>query len=184
MRMRLPKVSGFVVAALVLGLIAIIADRLVARPGDDGDWNPRVVQRQQLRFLGAYITDYGRQHGRPAFHLDSVEAHLDSATRARFHDYRTDIWGNPVHYWWDETRFHLSSGAGLAPRQRERKEDSIAAAWKALGRAVDGWEHVGAIQRRISINEEYWWPEEARGRKNSLGQFTRAAAVQMPVIVR
>ena len=170
---------------LTLGcaLIGLIADRTASRSGDD-DWNPRVAQRQQLRFLSAYITDYGRRYGRPAFHLDSVEAHLDSATRARFADYRTDIWGDRVYYWWDENSFTLTSNAGLDPAQRTRKEDSIAATWKAHGRDANSWHAIGVISRRLSVIERYGWPAEVRGRKNSLGQFTQANQVNAPFIVR
>lgn len=180
----MPKVTQVLIAALVLVVGALVVDRRNARSDEDPAWDPRVAQRQQLRFLGAYITDYGRRFGRPAFHLDSVEIHLDSATRAKFSEYRTDIWGDRVYYMWDVTTFTLVSRGGLRQDQRERREDSIAAAWKSIGRPVTGWDAIGRIQRRVQIIEEYWWPEAARGRRNSLGQFTQAPADYRPIIVR
>lgn len=180
---RATWLTWILLATLTLALLALGVDRASNR-SEEGAWNPRVAQRQQLRYLSAYVTDYGRRFGRPAFHLDSVEAHLDSATRAKFADYRTDIWGNRVHYWWDETSFTLTSSAGLTSKQRTRKEDSIAASWKARGRDVSSWHAVGVISRRLSVIERYGWPTEVRGRRNSLGQFTQSPQVNAPFVVR
>ena len=184
MTIRVSRSTRVLSALLGVALSAFIADHMTRSSHDHAAWNPRVAQRAQLRWLSAYITDYGRRYGRPAFHLDSVEAHLDSATRAKFSDYRTDIWGRSVYYWWDETTFTLTSSAGLTPRQRVRKEDSIAESWKAQGRDASGWQAIGVISRRLSVIERYGWPAEVRGHRNSLGQFTQAPLVTAPVIVR
>src|SRR5688572_11033477 len=98
MRIAIPRVRRSLVVALSFAAVAALVAIRNARPGPD--WNFRVAQRQQLRWMSAYITAYAREHGRPAFYLDSVVAHLDSATAAQFNDYRYDLWGDRVYYWW------------------------------------------------------------------------------------
>lgn len=73
---------------------------------------PRVGQLMYNRVLAARIHAYARTHGRPAYFLDSVEVHLDSAARVEFQRLRTDLWGEPVEYVWSWCDFMLGSEGG------------------------------------------------------------------------
>lgn len=174
---RLP----FLIAAAVALLAGAISLRSQAQ--EEPDWNPRVAQRQQLRWLSAYITAYARDYGRPAFYLDSVVAHLDSATAVRFNSYLVDLWGDKVYYRWDEQSFELSSRAGLSPRRHSQLQDSVRLARLARGDS-SGVTRPWTLAKRFDIREEYWWPVEARGRRNRLGQFTRMPGASEPILIR
>ena len=171
-----------VVAALLIAIVAAVIDLRAEREAPDA-WNARAAQRQRLRWMSAYVTAYGRQYGRPAFYLDSVIAHLDSATAAQFNAYRTDFWGESVNYSWNERTFELRSTAGLFGPRLDRTEDSVRALWIARGDSMR-LSHPGAIFDRLVVREEYWWPVEARGRRNQLGQYTRVPGVNEPMLIR
>lgn len=173
-----PALLVLLVSAGIAGLVDLRATRLTHEY-----WNPRVAQRQQIRWLSAYITAYARKYGRPAFHLDSVVAHLDSATARQFRTYLVDLWGERVYYWWNEQTFELSSAAGLSPDRRARMEDSVRTLRFARGDTA-GLSHPFALTKRFEVREEYWWPAEARGRRNRWGQYTRDPIFNEPILIR
>ena len=72
----------------------------------------RVAQLMYNRMLALRIEAYAREYGRPAYYLDSVMAHLDSADAKIVSELRTDLWGKPVHYFWTWCFFTLTSSAG------------------------------------------------------------------------
>ena len=110
----------------VISIGAIVATQLARRERHDHLYF-RAVQRQYLRWLAYRITAYAREYGRPAFHLDSVTAHMDSARAAEFRRLTQE---QQFQRWMAETR-------------------------------------------RLEVREEYGWPPEARGRRNSFGQFAK-----------
>lgn len=180
--MRIPRVRAPLLIAVGVALVAGVVDFRASRR-QESNWNPRVAQRQQIRWLSAYITAYARDYGRPAFHIDSVISHLDSATAAQFRAYLVDLWGDKIYYRWDEQSFYLMSNAGLSFRRKNYLQDSTNKA--RIARGDTAWRtHPWAIARHFDIREEYWWPVEARGRKNRLGQFTRNPGLNEPILVR
>lgn len=182
MKIAPQRVRASLLGAFALAAIAALVDlRITHRT--ESHWNPRVAQRQQLRWLSAYITAYAREYGRPAFYLDSVAAHLDSATAARFKSYLVDLWGDRIYYRWDEQSFELSSRAGLSPRRHSELQDSVRVARLARGDS-SGVTRPWTVAKYFDVREEYWWPVEARGRRNRLGQFTRNPAMNEPILVR
>lgn len=74
----------------------------------------RVAQLMYNRMLALRIEAYAREYGRPAYYLDSVMAHLDSADVKIVSGLRTDLWGEPVHYFWTWCWFTVTSRAGRA----------------------------------------------------------------------
>jgi hypothetical protein len=168
--------------ALAMTAIAALVDLQVTR-GKPVEWDLRVTQRQQLRWMSAYITAYAREYGRPAFYPDSVIAHLDSATAAQFTAYLKDVWGDKVWYWWNEQTFELSSAGGISPWRSARMQDSIRALRIARGDTA-GLFRPFALAKRLDIREEYWWPVEARGRRNSWGQYTREPGFNQPILIQ
>lgn len=166
------------VIATIAGLLDLEASRRVRE-----DWNPRVTQRQQIRWLSAYITAYAMEYRRPAFHLDSVVAHLDSATAARFKDYLVDLWGDRIFYWWNEQTFELGSPGGISPERHTRMADSVRALRIARGDTA-GLSHPFALAKRFDVRERYWWPVEARGRRNAWGQYTREPGFNAPMLIK
>ena len=155
----------------VISIGAPVATQLARRERHDHLYF-RAVQRQYLRWLAYRITAYAREYGRPAFHLDSVTAHMDSARAAEFNRNLVDIWGRPVFYHWDESRFTLASDAGAA-RIRDRPYDSVRAAEFRRLTQEQQFQRWMAETRRLEVREEYGWPPEARGRRNSFGQFAK-----------
>jgi len=182
MTSKRPKVRDTAVLAATIAVVTTLAAFHVTREASASS-NPRAAQRQRLRWMSAYVTAYARQYGRPAFYLDSVTAHLDSATAAQFNAYRTDLWGEGVAYSWDERTFELRSSAGYFASQRDRMEDSVRALLIARGDSI-GLSRPGETVRRFFVREEYWWPAEARGRRNSLGQYTQAPGLNAPILIR
>jgi hypothetical protein len=159
------------IAIAIISLGALVATRVAARERND-HLRYRAVQRQYLRWLAYRVKAYAREHGRPAFHLDSVTAHMDSARAAEFRRNLIDIWGQPVFYHWDESRFILGSFAGTS-RLRDRPYDSVRAAeFQKLTREQQ-FQRWMAETRRVEVREEYAWPPEARGRRNALGQYIK-----------
>ena len=72
----------------------------------------RVAQFMYNRMLALRIEAYAREYGRPAYYLDSVMAHLDSADAKIVSGLRTDLWGKPVLYFWTWCWFTVTSRAG------------------------------------------------------------------------
>src|SRR5687767_2788795 len=132
MRLVSVRVRWTFPVALALVTIAALVDHQLTRV-KPVQWDPRVTQRQQLRWMSAYITAYAREYGCPAFYLSFVLAHLDTATAAQFTAYMRDVWGDRVWYWWNEQTFELSSGGGISPLRSMQIQDSVRAARIARG---------------------------------------------------
>lgn len=109
---------------------------------------PRAVQLMYNRMLALRIIDYARTHRRPAYYMDSVLAHLDSAEARLVSDLGTDLWGGRVYYAWTWCDFRLSSDAGEPWPRSQAAWDSTWREARARGRL--GMPHV--------ISEEYPWP--------------------------
>ncbi|HVX41170.1 MAG TPA: hypothetical protein VHB25_16505 [Gemmatimonadaceae bacterium] len=77
--------------------------------GQPETMNPRAAERERLRYLRARVVEYATLFHRPAFTLDSVAAHLDSAEAAQFESLRTNPWGSAVGYAWGPRSFELIS---------------------------------------------------------------------------
>jgi len=179
-----PRHLALTAAAIAASVVALVF--WLPEPGSDEDWNPRAAQRQQLRYLAARIVEYADRHGRPAFFLDSVAAHLDSAHASVFNRYRVDVWGDSVLYFWNERGFQLKSESGYNwPSERataaaDSVRPMIQACTESNGHSKN-WACMFAIDRRLSILEEYGWPQFVAGRRNSLGQYV--APVRTPIAV-
>jgi hypothetical protein len=76
----------------------------------------RPIQLMYNRMLAVRILAYSRRYGRPAYYLDSVVVHLDSAEAELVHDLRTDLWGQPVMYGWSYCGFSIGSSGETAGR--------------------------------------------------------------------
>lgn len=103
--------------------------------------SPRVVALMDNRMLARRILAYANAYGRPAYVLDSVEAHVDTSDAQLVSDLTTDPWGDPVHYDWNYCGFTLARTPGVA----------LPASW---------WR-----SRRYVVREDYAWPAHV-GRKN------------------
>jgi hypothetical protein len=109
----------------------------------------RVAQLMDNRLLALKIEAYAKRYGRPAYFLDSVVAHLDSADAAVFRRNLTDLWGDPVSYQWTWCDFTLVSWTGMRGRLLSvPASDSIRRAMALRGRM--GFPAV--------IDERYPWP--------------------------
>ncbi|MEJ7812754.1 MAG: hypothetical protein WKG32_20235 [Gemmatimonadaceae bacterium] len=104
--------------------------------------NRRVAQLMNNRLLAQRIAAYAQTYDRPAYHLDSVVAHLDSPDRRLVSELRTDLWGAPVLYLWSWCSFRLMSPGGRTGRASGRliMEDypwppGVAPAEKCSGRS-------------------------------------------------
>ena len=162
--------QSLLIAIAVVAAGVLVGTRVKGRGSYDHMY-ARAVQRQYLRWIAYRITAYAREYGRPAFHLDSVAAHLDSAKAAEFRRNLVDIWDRPVYYWWDECRFILSSSAGRS--NRDYPDDSPRTDSVVTLTQEQRFRAMMAADRRHTVREEYGWPPEARGRRNALGQFTK-----------
>lgn len=112
---------------------------------------PRVAQLMHNRMLALQVQAYARTYGRPAYYLDSVEAHLDSAERERVSALRTDLWGDSVTYFWSYCEFSVSSEAGVHGPNTKAAFDSTAR--EMARRNARTWP--------VSfIREEYAWPAD------------------------
>jgi len=87
---------------------------------------PRVTELTYIRLLSQWVDDYARRYGRPAFSLDSVEAHLDTGDLRAVRNLRTSIYGGFVGYGWDYCGFSLHASTGI-PRPRPTKTAGVAA---------------------------------------------------------
>lgn len=131
----------------------------------------RSAELAQLRFVAGRLTEYAREYHRPAFYLDSVTAHLDSADAAEFRGYLVDLWGDSISYRWDYWTFRLTSDAGTTNSGWWAAYDS---AWSATGHTApegfgnpDSFAILQELRRTLHVGEEYWWPDSARGRTRS-----------------
>ena len=136
-------------AAVVLcGIVLAWRVRTIARE-PRLEVSPRVAQLMYNRMLAQWIAAYARRYRRPAYYLDSVMAHLDSADAERVSALRTDLWGKPVHYFWSYCWFSLHSYAGARPWLRPTPAESIPAESIPPGQLfAPGGE----------IDEQYPWP--------------------------
>lgn len=76
---------------------------------DPAAMDPRAAEREHLRYMRARLSEYASTFHRPAYTLDSVSAHLDSADATAFNSLRVNRWGHPVGYWWGPRGFGLIS---------------------------------------------------------------------------
>lgn len=132
------------IAALIATTCLVLRIREISR-------RPRVVlasraaQLMYNRALALRIQRYAARYGRPAFRLDSVLAHLDSADVRVVSDLSTDLWGEEVAYGWSFCSFTLVSRAGeeFAPTSPAPAESLRAGQLSPPG----GW-----------VEEAYAWP--------------------------
>jgi hypothetical protein len=111
--------------------------------------SPRVTQLMYNRMLARWIQAYARTYRRPAYYLDSVLAHLDSAERRVVSNLLTDLWGDRVYYVWTYCDFTLASHAGARPWLRPPPPDTVAPVKPAR------W---GPEPPQGELREEYPWP--------------------------
>lgn len=108
-----PSTRATVGLAAVLLCALVLAWRLRTIAREPRVWvAPRVAQLMYDRLLAQQIEDYARRYRRPAYFLDSVVAHLDSADAAAFRSRMTDLWGDPIGYLWSYCGFSLRSDGG------------------------------------------------------------------------
>jgi hypothetical protein len=108
--MRWRLLVDVTVVVLLAGLVASRVVTISHSPRLRTD--ARVAQLMLNRTLANQVIDYARKYQRPAFFLDSVQAHLDSGAAASFARLQTDLWGDPVGYFWQYCWFMLFSDAG------------------------------------------------------------------------
>jgi hypothetical protein len=146
---RLPALRAAVGLAAVVLCAVVFASRVrtIGREPRVA-LSPRVAQLMYNRMLALRIEAYARQYGRPAYDLDSVLAHLDSAGAALVSDLRTDLWGEPVSYFWTWCNFSLLSRAGASPPQIAAAFDSMLREQRARERSFPP----------LVLGEEYPWP--------------------------
>jgi hypothetical protein len=158
-------------AGIVL-IVAVSALALTMRPRKIPDRAAiRADQLARLNFVAGRVTEYAREYHRPAYFLDSVAAHLDSAHAAEFRSYLTDLWGDPIEYDWNFTSFSLWSNAGTSNLRRAAAFDS------AMRHAHLTWtsDHSAdaefdakmsklwsEVEQEIHIRAWYGWPEKAQ----------------------
>ena len=87
---------------------------------------PRVAELMYMRLLSRWIDDYAAKYGRPAFSIDSVEAHLDPGDLRVVRNLRTSIYGGLVRYGWDYCGFSLDVSTGIPQPQRARPAKGVA----------------------------------------------------------
>jgi hypothetical protein len=168
------RARWLVITLVTFAVVGIVAAR-VSAAGPVESMNPRAAQRQYLRYLGTKTIEYAQRYRRPAFALDSVLAHLDSRDAVLFRTAMTDLWGHHVFYSWNEATFEVSSGAGTTQAR-------IAWVWDSLRKTLDTLkdaktaDFIASVRMgdRTSIRERYWWPPEARGDLNTIGQYVPA----------
>ncbi|HEU4990075.1 MAG TPA: hypothetical protein VFT41_09860, partial [Gemmatimonadaceae bacterium] len=90
--------------------------------------SPRVAQLMRMRVLARWIEGYAAAYGRPAFAMDSVEAHLDTVDVRVVRDLRESVYGGPVRYGWDYCGFTLFVDTGIPRRRRANAIGGAAAA--------------------------------------------------------
>lgn len=117
---------------------------------------PRAEQLMYNRMLSLRIRSYAARYGRPPFYLDSVVAHLDSTDARLVADLRTDLWGEPVIYFWTYCSFRLISDGGL-------RRDAPAPAPEDTIRPGRFLRFAGDVE------EEYPWPRGV-GRTEHCGE--------------
>jgi hypothetical protein len=116
-----PTLRSAIALACVLALTGLLAWRIkTLRAEPHLALSARVYQLMYDRTLAQWVQAYAAAYGRPAFSIDSVLAHLDTADANTVDELLTDMWGRRVHYGWDYCSFALSSTAGWrTPRERQ-----------------------------------------------------------------
>lgn len=120
----------------------------------------RVVQLMDNRLLAEQIEGYAKRYERPAYFLDSVTAHLDSADAAAFRRNLTDLWGEPVSYLWTWCDFTLVSRAGMRGRLLS---------WPASDSIRREMASRGRMGFPVVIDERYPWPPGVGRTRNCFG---------------
>jgi hypothetical protein len=109
---RRPAIVGAIVFVLAIG---VLAWRIAAIRGQPAITDaPRTAEQTYLRMIAQHVQTYARTYHRPAYSLDSVVSHLDSANARLMRDLATDPWGQPVQYTWSPCGFTLRSSGGAA----------------------------------------------------------------------
>ena len=135
--------------------------------------DPRVTQLMYNRMLAQWITAYAREYGRPAYYLDSVMAHLDSADAKLVSELRTDLWGDRIRYSWSYCHFTLASPAGTRPwRRRPPRADTVAPVAPApVAPAPATRARWLPEPPQGEIHEEYPWPPGVGRTDRCYGSF-------------
>jgi hypothetical protein len=161
---------GRLVASAVIVLVVLSAVLFVAiRPHKSPDRAAiRAQELARLRFVAGRLTQYAREHHRPAFRFDSVAAHLDSTDAAEFRSYLTDLWGDSIEYYWNFAGFRLWSDGGVIAVRREAAIDSAMrqahlVVTPRLSTNPEFRAKLGRlmfeVDEELYISAEYGWPE-------------------------
>lgn len=174
---RGPLIASAVIAAIVL-LSALFAAMRPRKAPDRAEIQAQELAR--LRFVAGRLTQYANEYHRPAFRLDSVAVHLDSADAAEFRSFLTDLWGDTIDYYWNYSGFRLSSNAGLTGLGRAAAEDSALrqahlVVTPALLKDAEFSAKLGGlifdVDEKVHISADFGWPEVAERDSMRLKQW-------------